>query len=125
MKYLALNLKEGDEAFLKLYHGYVILGLTNRKLTQQRVGPFKVQAKVGHLVYRLQLPPVIRIHPVVSVAQLEPSVAVTRGLDPYGRIFDQEPPPVINDESELERILGKRTTGSETEYLIKWKDYGN
>ena len=33
LKYLTLNLKEGDEAFLKLHHEYVIPELINRKLS--------------------------------------------------------------------------------------------
>ena len=32
VKYLVINLKEGDEVFLKLYYKYSILGLSNRKL---------------------------------------------------------------------------------------------
>ena len=37
-KHLALKLKKGDAAFLKLHHGYTIPRITNRKLSQQRVG---------------------------------------------------------------------------------------
>ena len=33
LKYLTLNLKEGDKVFLKLYYEYVILELANRKLS--------------------------------------------------------------------------------------------
>ena len=127
-RHLPLNLKEGDEVFLKLHQGYSIPGLANRKLSQQRVGPFKILAKVGTLAYRLQLPPVMRIHPVVSVAQLEPSAATANGVpDRYERVINQEPPPVQadSDESELERIMGKRVTRGKVEYLVKWKDWGN
>ena len=126
-KHLILNLKEGDEVFLKLHHGYSIPGLANRKLSQQRVGPFKVLAKVGQLAYKLQLPPVMRIHPVISVAQLEPSTATVAGPDRYERVINQEPPPVQadSDESELERIMDKRITRGKVQYLVKWKDWGN
>lgn len=67
-KYLALSLKKDDEVYLKLHHGYSISDLVNRKLSQQRVGPFKVLAKVGHSAYRLQLSPIMKIHPVIFVA---------------------------------------------------------
>ena len=130
-KHLNVNLKKGDEAFLRLHNGYSIPGLSNRKLSQQRVGPFKVLAKVGRLAYRLQLPPVMKIHPVISVAQLEPSTATVTGSDPYGRSINTEPPPVFNEgdevgEGELERIKGRRPGRNEKpEYLVKWKDWGN
>lgn len=135
-KHLAIDLKEGSEVFLKLHHGYSIPGLANRKLSQQRVGPFKVLAKVGPLAYRLELPPVMRIHPVISVAQLEPAASVS-GPDRYGRRINLEPPPVVNEnESEqtgkdgklydVERVLDKRVSDKgKISYLIKWKDYGN
>ena len=139
-KHLAVNLNKGDEVFLKLHHGYSIPGLANRKLSQQRVGPFRILAKVGTLAYKLELPPVMRIHPVISVAQLEPAASVS-GPDRYGRKVNLDPPPVIN-ESELqeeategrdkgkpydvERILDKRLTPKgKPWYLVKWKDYGH
>lgn len=67
-KHTALHLKEGSYAYLKLHHGYKVPGLTNRKLSQQHAGPFKILEKVGNLAYRLELPPTMRIHPVVSIA---------------------------------------------------------
>ena len=127
-KHLALNLKEGDDVFLRLHHGYSIPGLSNRKLSQQRVGPFKILAKVGHLAYRLKLPPVMRIHPVISVAQLEPATATAAGAsDPYERRVNIEPPPVHNegDDSEVGMIMGKRITRGKPEYLLHWKDWGH
>lgn len=135
-KHLAVNFKPGEEAFLNLHHGYTIPGLSNRKLAQQRVGPFKIIDKVGRLAYRLQLPPLMRIHPVVSVAQLEPA-ATTKGPDPYGRKVNKEPPPVTNEDdegdnagqgviAEVGRILEKRTSANgKVEYLVHWKDWGH
>ena len=42
-----------------------------RKIGPQRVGPFPIKRKVGHLAYELTLPSDMRIHPVISIAQLE------------------------------------------------------
>src|SRR6202023_644812 len=67
-----LNLKVGDKAYLQLGKGYQLKGIPKSKLGDQRVGPFTVLEKVGSLAYRLDLPTEWRIHPVVSVAQLEP-----------------------------------------------------
>ena len=131
-KHLALELKKGDSVFLKLHHGYSIPGVSSRKLSQQRVGPFKVLDKVGNHTYRLELPPLMRIHPVISVAQLEPTATTKAGTsDRYGRKINEEPPPVRNeadleeDEYSVERVIGKRKSGKKTQYLIKWNEYGN
>ena len=132
LKHLNVNLKEGDEVFLRLHNEYSIPGLSNRKLSQQRVGPFKVLAKVDRLTYRLQLSSVMKIHSVISVAQLKPSTAIVAEIsDSYERRINIEPPPMFNEgdeveEGELERIKGKRPERNErSEYLIKWKDWGN
>lgn len=125
-KHTPLNLKEGDEVYLRLHHGYKIPGEGNRKLHQQRVGPFSVISKVGNLAYKLNLPPIMKIWPVVSVAQLEPT---PEGNDPYRRLRPTNPPPVededrLSDSYEIEKILEKRIVRGKPEYLLKWLDYG-
>ena len=127
-KHLAFNVGKGDRVFLKLHSGYSIPGVSNKKLSQQRVGPFKVIERVGQLAYRLELPPLMKIHPVISVAQLEPALSA----DPYHRQWNPEPPPVTDQEPEkpgkpyeLERLLEKKTMYGKPHYLVKWKDYGN
>lgn len=125
-RHLPLVLKEGDQVFLKLHDGYSIPGLANRKLSQQRVGPFKIIKKVGSLAFKLDLPPTMRIHPIISVAQLEPAASNT-SKDPYGRKINAEPPPVRNesDKYQVERVLGKRKLWNKPHYLIKWANWGN
>lgn len=125
----AVKVKVGDKVYLRLHQGYTIPGLANHKLSHQRVGPFTVLEKIGNLAFRLQLPPVMRIHPVISIAQLEPA---TPGPDPYGRSMDRDSPPVedehINSEApsyEIERLLEKRIAHDRPYYLVKWKNYGN
>ena len=133
----SINLKEGSLVYLRLHHGYSIPGV-NPKLSNQRVGPFKVLKKVGNLAYKLELPDLMRIHPVISIAQLEP--ASDRSEDPYSRTPAQPPPPVEEENEsekldpeftakfplyEIERLLGKRGSGSTAKYLVKWKGYGN
>lgn len=129
-KHQALQINVGDKVYLRLHQGYTIPGLANPKLSEQRVGPFKVLEKVGDLAFRLQLAPIMRIHPVISIAQLEPAAP---GQDPYNRTVDREPPPVEEEDSplarqaphyEIERLLDRRDTRNETQYLVKWKNYG-
>ena len=122
-KHKPIRFKAGDQAFLRLHHGYEVLGHANRKLSNQRTGPFTIKRKVGNLAYELDLPPRIKIHPVVSVSQLEPKQP---GDDPFNRTAYTEPPPVEGDSYEVEAILAKRVNRStkKTQYLVKWLGYG-
>ena len=121
-----LRLREGSLVYLRLHYGYKVPGVYH-KYSNQRVGPFKVLEKVGRLAYRLQLPPNMKIHPVVSVAQIEPAVDPTE--DPYHRLPPQPGPVEEEDENpvnplyEIERFLDKKP-GKDT-YLVKWKGYGH
>ena len=129
-----VNLAVGSQAFLKLHDGYEIPGV-HPKLGRQRVGPFKILERVGQLAYRLELRPNMRIHPVISIAQLEPA----KTGDPYNRSKDDEPGPVQEaiDTSrdfvkkdtkpyEVERVFDKRSgRNGVPSYLIKWKRWGH
>ena len=87
-----LTLAEGQSAYLRLYKGYNIPrnATITRKLGQQYTGPFKILRKVGRLAYELEFPTHWRVHPVVSVAMLEPAP----GLDPFGRPIPEQPDSV-------------------------------
>ena len=91
--YKAINLAPGSLAYLRLYYKYSIPGI-HLKLSNQRVGPFKVVKKVGNLVYRLELPEIIRIHPVISIAQLEPAF----DNDLYART--RPPLPLVEEDND-------------------------
>ena len=134
-KHVPLLMEEGDMVFLKLHNGYRLPGLDNKKLSNQRAGPFKILKRYGRLAYKLDLPESMTIHPVVSVAALEPAPL---GEDPYKRPRETGQGPVFdnddegtNDHYEIERLLdrrerrlpgrGKRIV---TEYLVKWKGWG-
>lgn len=59
-------------------------------------GP-EVLKKVGSLVYCLEILPVMQIHPVISIAQLESILIVE---DPYGRPRNIIPPVVTEGKNE-------------------------
>ena len=132
-KHQPMFLKVGDWALLRLHKGYKIpstAGVT-KKLTQQYVGPFEVIERVGRLAYRLEIPEGWLIHPVFSIAHLEPCPAP--GSDPFERSSPDHIPPVSTHpdgsmDCEIERLLNKRTykkgRGYVTEYLLRWKSYG-
>ena len=127
----------GDRAYLRLHHGYTLPEAKNRKLSNQRVGPFKITRRVGKLAYKLKLPPTMRIYPVVLIAQLKPA----EETNPYNRRRLDHPKPVEMEQDsqsstrhkgdtktasyEVEKIMGKwlRRYGKgepRTEYQVKW-----
>lgn len=130
-----LFMKVGEWAMLRLHKGYNIpsTGEVTKKLTQQYVGPFLILAKVGRLAYKLYIPGDWKIHPVFSIAQLEP--APPPALDPFSRPFPSHPPLVfVEDDTdvlksfEVERLLNRRVVkkgkGRAVQYLVQWKGYG-
>ena len=77
-------LKIGDYAHLRLHWGYILPAMKkNPKLTQQFVSLFKVICQVGRLAYELDIPPNWKIHPVFTIAMLEP--APSPAEDPFDR----------------------------------------
>ena len=134
-KHQTLFIKVGEWAMLRLHKRYSIPATTGvtKKLTQQYVGLFRIVEKVGRLAYRLNVSPNWRIHPVFSVAQLEP--APPPAEDPLGRTFPSNPLPVFvkgNTDKvksfEIERLLNKlqikKGKGRAIKYLVRWKRYG-
>ena len=130
-------LKVGDYALIRLHKGYKIpsTAKVTHKLGQQYVGPFPVLQKVGQLAYRLDVPNTWPIHPVFTIAQLEPSPPPSE--DPYRRPRPDHPDSVqVEGDTEeyksweLDRLLSKRiipigrARTMVTQYLARWKGYG-
>lgn len=120
-KHKPIFFKVGDFVSLRLHRGYNVPGIQGRntKIEQQFAGPFRILERIGRLAYRIELPPAMKIHPVISVAHLEPCPDPAK--DPFGRPFAQN---IILDP-EPEKILNKRTLrrrggGLMTEYLIRF-----
>ena len=133
-RHTPLLLKPGDHAFLRLHKGYTLPSDPNAKLSNQRTGPFLVKRRIGRLAYELDLPPQWRVHPVISVTQLEPAPS---DEDPYHRPRPDHPGEVEVEglpntkylkNYEVEKIVDKRLRKYNrtvvTQYLIRWKGYG-
>ncbi len=97
------------------------------------MGPFQIESKVGRLAYKLKIPRDGKIHPVFSVALLEPAPSPTE--DPFSCPYPTHPPPVFVDGDtdsvkffKVEHLLNKRTIrrghDNSVEYLVRWKGYG-
>ena len=131
-KHKPVYMREGDYALIRLHHGYDIpsTAVLGRKYSQQYVGPFRVLKRVGRLAYRLDLPAHWRIHPVLSIAQLEPAPAPKD--DPFQRPKPDHPDSVFVEGDtdrvksyEIERLVNKRQTKRRgPEYLVRWRGYG-
>ena len=97
---------------LRLHRGYRLPAIRNRKVGQQFVGPLQITRRIDKLAYKLDIPRNWKIHPVVSVAHLEP--ATTQDMDPFRRPRPNHPGPVFvegdteTDKSyEIETLLSK------------------
>jgi hypothetical protein len=93
-----------------------------KKLSEKRIGPFKVLEKIGTTSYKLDLPPTWRIHPIFH------SDLLSRFSEPiydHQKGDDRPPPDVIDDheEYEVERILDSRFYRRKLQYLVLWKGY--
>ena len=94
----------------------------NQKLAPKFYGPYKVSQKIGPVVYKLELPPSSRIHPVLHVSCLKKVIGtniraqtVLPELDTEGFII-LEPEAILNQHT---RQLHSRAI---TEVLIQWHD---
>jgi len=91
-----------------------------KKLTEKFIGPYVVKKIVSENVVELELPAVLRIHPVVNVRR------VVKYKEQVERQKKIPPPPVkvaSEKEYEVEEILDRQEKRGKTKYLVKWKGY--
>ncbi|KAF8751560.1 hypothetical protein RHS01_08341 [Rhizoctonia solani] len=110
----------GEEAWLDARN--IKLKTLSPKLTEQRLGPFKITKKVSDRAYRLELPPSMRIHDVFYVGLL------SKVKKDDKRAFKNQPPPVTVDgeeEYEVEGIVDMEKRNGKWFFRVKWKGYGS
>ncbi|KAF8749822.1 hypothetical protein RHS01_09855 [Rhizoctonia solani] len=110
----------GEEAWLDAKN--VNLKTLSPKLTEQRLGPFKVTEKISNRAYQLKLPPTMRIHNVFYVGLLS---KVKRDDK---RAFENRPPPITVDgeeEYKVEGITDMEERDGKWFFRVKWKGYGS
>ncbi|KZZ93079.1 Ribonuclease H-like protein [Ascosphaera apis ARSEF 7405] len=120
-----VNLSVGSKVYIRLHKGYKIKSPLPTKLQPQRVGPFTILERVGRLAYRLDIDASWNIHPVLSIAQLEPA---PQDSDPFHRPVSPPGPLSVDgddDHYEIERLLATRESRGRRQYLVKWKGYGD
>jgi hypothetical protein len=127
-KHQALIFNSNDKVYLRLHHEYFLLEKENLKLSSQRFDSYVIKRKIENAVYELNLSLNIRIHSIISIAQLK---FVEDDSDSYNRSrsTNSESVKMINENTstkrsyEVERILKKRIRKYEKiavkQYLIK------
>jgi len=91
-----------------------------KKLTEKFIGPYMVRKIVSENAVELELPALLRVHPVVNVRRL---VKYREQVEGQKKI---PPPPVEvagEKEYEVEEILDRQEKRGKTKYLVKWKGY--
>ena len=123
----AINIKVGDNVYLRLHQDYIISKLINHKLSHQRIDPFEVFEKIRKLAFRLRLSSIMKIYSIISVTQLKLKSSKTNS---YNWLMNFKSSSVVETNFEaffyiLKQILDKRIFRDQVYYLIKWKDYDN
>ena len=85
-----------------------------KKLDYKTIGPFKILAKIGGRLYKLDLPPLMRIHNTFHISLLE-----LYHDNQFPSQPTQPPPPIIVEgepEYELKRIINSRLYSRKLQY---------
>lgn len=123
-----VTFKVGDSVLLSTDHLKMVGSDTRTpKFAAKYLGPFKIKRVVNDNAYELELPPQLRIHPVLNISRL-------KVYHDGALAFPSRPPPDTrpaaevtlengDEQFEVESILAKRGTGVRAQYLVKWVGY--
>jgi hypothetical protein len=92
------------------------------KLGPKQLGPFTVTEVKSDVDYRLNLPPVLKIHDVFHVDRL----SSYKGNEVNGLLPPPPEPVTVDGEEEykVDHIRDSKVFGRTLKYLIHWKGYG-
>ena len=62
----------------------------NKKLPPRYFGPYQVEARVGQVAYKLDLPASTSIHPVFYVYMLQPVVGTVQQAQPFPLLLTED-----------------------------------
>lgn len=123
-----ITLKVGDRVLLSTKH-LRLVGDAHRtpKLASRFIGPYPIKRVINVNAYELDLPPLLRIHPVINVSQLKPyrdgSGDFPHRPPPNDRPAPEAPDAFGQPSWVVERILDKRPHRGGAQYLVLWKGY--
>ena len=89
------------------------------KLTKRFIGPYKVKKITLANVVELELPSIIKIHPVVNISRIYRYI---------GQVEKQKKKQLVlviikEEEQEIEKILNKQQIKRKDKYLVQWKGF--
>jgi len=123
-----INFKVGDQVLLSS-RNIQLVGDAHRtkKLTSRFTGPYPIKRVINTNAYELDIPPTLRIHPVINISQLKPYRDGT-GEFPFRAPPNSRPDPEAYDtfgqpSYVVERIVDKRVVRGATQYLVLWQGY--
>jgi len=93
-----------------------MVGRRTEKLMERFVGPYKVKKIVSANTVELELPSMIKIHPVVNISR------ICRYIGQVERQRKEQPAPVIiegEEEWKVKRILNKQWIIEKDKYLVQ------
>jgi len=87
-----------------------------KKLTEKFIGPYVVRKVVSENVVELELPALLRIHPVVNVKRI---VKYREQVEGQKKILLSSVEVASEKEYEVEEILDRQERRGKTKYLVK------
>ena len=94
------------------------------KLKSKRMRPFEILELVGKNAIRLELPPSMRIHPVVNMWHTSPYYEQPAEISNTPMLeYPQPTSTSLGDEYDVERILRHLKIGNSHQFLVQWKGY--
>ena len=99
---------------------YQMVGRRTEKLMERFVGPYKVKKIVLANAVELELPSMVKIHPVVNVSRICKYIGQVEGQK------KKQPALVIiegEEEQKVEKILNKQQIREKDKYLVQWKRF--
>ena len=111
--------KKGDRVLLST-KDLVFKERPSKKLTERYVEPYVIEEVVSSNTVKLQLPSLMRIHPVVNV-----SLVVRYKEQMRGQKKEEGKPVEVEgvEEWKVEKILNKKKIRRVEKYLIRWKGF--
>ena len=99
---------------------YQIVRRRTEKLTERFIGPYKIKKIISLNAVELELPNIVKIHPVVNVSRIYKYIGQVEGQkkeQPALVIIEEE------EEQEIERILNKQYVRGKDKYLVHQKEF--
>lgn len=113
----------GELVYLKLHPNRCrsLAKQPNEKLAPRFYGPSEIQARIGPVAYKLQLPPTANIHLVFHVSQLRKALGGSQVATEFPSQITKELELLAEPEAVLEMCPGGTDSSDGMEVLIQWK----